>query len=69
MLVLISLLSGVTLLTYGIYLVKSGVMRVFGSQLGALIARSLSGRLWPLKALLTGVGITALVQSSNATAL
>lgn len=69
MLVLLNLLSGVALLTYGIYLVKSGVLRVFGSNLNALVAKTLQSKFWPVRAMATGVGITALVQSSNATAL
>ncbi len=69
MLLLLQLLSGVALLTFGIYLVKSGVLGVFGSSLNSLIARSMQGALWPVRAMITGFGVTALVQSSNATAL
>lgn len=69
MLLLLQLLSGVALLTFGIYLVKSGVLGVFGSSLNSLIARSMQGALWPMRAMITGFGVTALVQSSNATAL
>ena len=47
MLVLLNLLSGVALLTYGIYLVKSGVLRVFGSNLNALVAKTLQSKFWP----------------------
>lgn len=69
MLLLLQLLSGVALLTFGIYLVKSGVLGVFGSSLNSLIAKSMQGALWPVRAMITGFGVTALVQSSNATAL
>ena len=67
--ILLNLLSGVALLSFGIYLTKNGVLKACGSALNAYVARSLSSKLWPLRAVLAGLCTTALVQSSNATAM
>ena len=67
--ILLSLLSGIALLAYGIYVTKNGVLKACGSSINVYVARSLSSRLWPLRAVLAGLCTTALVQSSNATAM
>ena len=67
--ILLSLLSGIALLAYGIYVTKNGVLKACGSSINVHVARSLSSRLWPLRAVLAGLCTTALVQSSNATAM
>ncbi|CAD5106379.1 Na/Pi cotransporter family protein [Zestomonas carbonaria] len=66
MLTLLNLLSAVALLIWGTHIVRTGILRVFGSQLRTVLSRNMRRR--PL-AFLAGIGVTALVQSSNATAL
>ncbi len=63
---LLNLLAAVALLIWGTHLVRTGILRVFGANLRQLIARSVSSR---FTAVLSGVGVTAVVQSSTATAL
>jgi len=63
---LLNLLAAVALLVWGTQLVRTGILRVFGASLRQLIAHSVRT---PLAAALSGVGVTALVQSSTATAL
>ncbi len=63
---LISILAGVALLVWGTHIVRSGVLRVFGGNLRKVLADSTVNR---FHALLAGLGVTALVQSSSATAL
>jgi phosphate:Na+ symporter len=63
---LLNLLAAVALLVWGTYLVRTGILRVFGANLRQVLARSISTR--PAAAL-AGLGVTALVQSSTATAL
>ena len=66
MLTLLDLLSAIALLVWGTHIVRTGILRVFGSQLRRILSHSIN-RL-PL-AFAAGIGVTALVQSSNATAL
>ena len=63
---LLNLLAAIALLVWGTHLVRTGILRVFGANLRQLLARSMSNR---LTAAAAGVGVTALVQSSTATAL
>ena len=63
---LLDLLAAIALLVWGTHLVRTGVLRVFGSNLRQILARSMGNR---FKAALSGLGVTALVQSSTATAL
>ncbi|MES2936293.1 MAG: Na/Pi cotransporter family protein [Pseudomonadota bacterium] len=63
---LLNLLAAVALLVWGTYLVRTGILRVFGANLRHVLARSIDRR--PAAAL-AGLGVTALVQSSTATAL
>jgi phosphate:Na+ symporter len=63
---LLNLLAAISLLVWGTHLVRAGILRVFGANLRNMLAQSLSNR-WA--ALISGLGITALVQSSTATAL
>ena len=67
--VILNLLSGVALLAFAIHVTKKGVLRAFGYNINASIKRALDSRLWPLRAMFSGVFTTFLVQSSNATAL
>ena len=63
---LLNLLAAVALLVWGTHLVRAGILRVFGANLRNVLARSVGNR-W--KAAVSGLGVTALVQSSTATAL
>ncbi|WP_434457235.1 Na/Pi cotransporter family protein [Stutzerimonas urumqiensis] len=63
---LLQLLSSIALLVWGTHIVRTGILRVYGSHLRRLLGRSMSRT--PL-AFTAGIGVTALVQSSNATAL
>nr|WP_314265156.1 Na/Pi cotransporter family protein [uncultured Moellerella sp.] len=66
MLTLLDLLSSVALLVWGTHIVRTGIMRVFGADLRRILGKSTSRK---SSAFLAGIGVTALVQSSNATAL
>ncbi len=66
MLTLLDLLSAVALLIWGTHIVRTGILRVYGSQLRQVISQNMSRR--PL-AFIAGILVTALVQSSNATAM
>jgi phosphate:Na+ symporter len=65
-LVLLDLMGGVALLLWGLHMVRSGIMRAFGSELRRVLSTALSNR---FLALLAGIGVTALLQSSTATGL
>jgi phosphate:Na+ symporter len=65
-LTLLNLLSAVALLVWGTHIVRSGIMRVYGADLRRVLSRSVEKK--PM-AFLAGIGVTALVQSSNATTL
>jgi phosphate:Na+ symporter len=66
MLTLLDLLSAVALLIWGTHIVRTGILRVYGSQLRRVLSQNMSSR--PL-AFVAGILVTALVQSSNATAM
>ena len=66
MLTLLNLLSAVALLVWGTHIVRSGIMRVYGADLRRVLSRSVEKK--PM-AFLAGIGVTAMVQSSNATTL
>ncbi|MEB0039213.1 MULTISPECIES: Na/Pi cotransporter family protein [unclassified Pseudomonas] len=66
MLTLLDLLSAVALLIWGTHIVRTGILRVYGSQLRRVLSQNMSKR--PL-AFIAGIVVTALVQSSNATAM
>jgi len=63
---LLNLLAAIALLVWGTHLVRTGILRVFGANLRHILARSTSNR---YTAAISGLGVTALVQSSTATAL
>ncbi len=65
-LVLIQLAGQVGLLLWGTHMVSTGVQRGFGTELRRALERNLGNR---VQAFLTGLGITALLQSSTATGL
>ena len=66
MLTLLNLLSAVALLVWGTHIVRTGIMRVYGADLRRVLSRSVERK--PM-AFLAGIGVTTLVQSSNATTL
>ncbi|MFU9136897.1 Na/Pi cotransporter family protein [Erwinia tasmaniensis] len=66
MLTLLNLLSAVALLIWGTHIVRTGIMRVYGADLRRVLSRSVAKK--PM-AFMAGIGVTALVQSSNATTL
>lgn len=63
---LLNLLAAIALLVWGTHLVRTGILRAFGANLRNVLAHSVGSR-W--RALISGLGVTALVQSSTATAL
>ncbi|WP_047290233.1 MULTISPECIES: Na/Pi cotransporter family protein [Pseudomonas] len=66
MLTLLNLLSAVALLIWGTHIVRTGILRVYGSNLRHVIGQNMARR--PL-AFIAGILVTAMVQSSNATAM
>jgi phosphate:Na+ symporter len=64
--VLLDLMGGIALLLWGLHMVQSGVLRAYGGELRGLLARRLQHG---LTAFAAGLGLTALLQSSTATAL
>ena len=64
--ILLHLAGFVALLLWGMHMVHTGIVRAFGGNLRQMLAIGLNNR---CKAFLAGLGITALLQSSTATAL
>jgi len=64
--VVLDLMGGVALLLWGLHMVRSGIMRAFGADLRRILGPALQNR---FTAFLAGVLITAVLQSSTATAL
>ena len=65
-LTLVDLAGSVALLLWGVHMVQSGIQRAFGPNLRRLLGRALGDR-W--RAMLAGLGVTAVLQSSTATGL
>jgi phosphate:Na+ symporter len=63
---LLDLIGGVALLLWGLHMVRSGIIRAFGSDLRRTLGLALRNR---FTALFAGLGLTAVLQSSTATAL
>ena len=63
---LLNLLAAIALLVWGTRLVRTGILRVFGANLRQILAQATGNR---ATAALAGLGVTAVVQSSTATAL
>jgi phosphate:Na+ symporter len=66
MLHLLNLLAAISLLVWGTHIVRTSVLRVFGEDLRRVLAKSFSNR---IHAMLAGIGVTTIVQSSTATCL
>lgn len=64
--VLLDLMGGVALLLWGLHMVHRGILRAFGPDLRRLLGKALGNR---FNAFAAGLGLTALLQSSTATAL
>jgi phosphate:Na+ symporter len=64
--VLLDLMGGVALLLWGLHMVHSGILRAFGPDMRLWLAKGLNNR---FAAFTAGLGLTALLQSSTATAL
>ncbi|WP_334176714.1 Na/Pi cotransporter family protein [Pseudoxanthobacter sp.] len=65
-LTLIDLAGFIALLLWGVHMVQSGIQRAFGANLRHVVGRAISSR---LRAFLSGLVVTALLQSSTATGL
>jgi phosphate:Na+ symporter len=65
-LTLIDLAGSIALLLWGVHMVQSGIQRAFGPHLRRFLGRALGDR---FRALLAGLGVTAILQSSTATGL
>jgi phosphate:Na+ symporter len=63
---LVHLAGEAALLLWGLHMVQSGVERAFGGRLQAMLGTAMGN---PLRAMLAGLGVTAALQSSTATAL
>jgi phosphate:Na+ symporter len=66
MLHLLNLLAAIALLVWGTQIVRTGILRVFGENLRQVLVRSMGSR---ARAMISGLGVTSLVQSSTATCL
>ncbi len=64
--ILLDLVGGVSLLLWGLHMVRSGIVRAFGSDLRRFLGVALRNR---FLAFAVGVFVTALLQSSTATGL
>ena len=64
--ILLDLIGGVALLLWGLHMVQSGIMRAFGADLRHFLSTALGSR---FRAFVFGIGVTAALQSSTATAL
>jgi phosphate:Na+ symporter len=63
---LVNLAGSVALLLWGVHMVQTGVQRALGARLRQLLGTALRNR---VQALLAGIGVTAILQSSTATGL
>src|SRR6201997_2694665 len=64
--ILLDLVGGVALLLWGLHMVRSGIVRAYGSDLRRMLSKALRNR---LLAFLAGLLVTTLLQSSTATGL
>jgi phosphate:Na+ symporter len=64
--VLLNLLAAIALLVWGTHIVRTGVLRVFGANLRQILRASVGRR---SGAVLAGIAVTGVLQSSTATAL
>ena len=64
--IILSLLSGVALFLYGMSVMGDGLKKVAGNKLEAFLYKLTNT---PLKGILLGAGVTAIIQSSSATSV
>src|ERR1700732_456718 len=64
--VLLDLMGGVALLLWGLHMVRTGILRALGPDLRRVLPKAVGNR---FVAAAAGMGLTALLQSSTATAL
>src|SRR5205823_11756762 len=64
--ILLDLMGAVALLLWGLHMVRTGIIRAFGSSLRRVLGTALHNR---FTAFLAGMAATAVLQSSTATAL
>ena len=64
--IILSLLSGVALFLYGMSVMGDGLKKVAGNKLEAFLYKLTNT---PLKGILLGAGVTAIIQSSSATSI
>ena len=64
--ILLDLVGGVSLLLWGLHMVRSGIVRAYGSDLRRFLGAALRNRFMAFAA---GIVVTALLQSSTATGL
>ena len=64
--IVLDLMGGVALLLWGLHMVQSGVLRAFGADLRHFLGKALRSR---FRSFAFGLAITAVLQSSTATAL
>jgi phosphate:Na+ symporter len=64
--VLLDLMGGVALLLWGLHMVRTGILRALGPDLRRVLPKAVGNR---FVAVAAGLGLTALLQSSTATAL
>ena len=63
---LLNLLAAIALLVWATHIVRTGVLRLFGANLREIISRSVGNR---MRAMLAGIMVTSVLQSSTATGL
>ncbi len=63
---LLNLFAAIALLVWGTQIVRTGILRVLGENLRRVLAQSMGSQ---GKALLAGLGVTSMIQSSTATCL
>ena len=63
---ILTLLGAVTLFLFGLNLLSNGLQKVAGDGMRRILAAMTSN---PFKQILTGIGVTALIQSSTATTI
>lgn len=64
--IILNIAGGVALLLWGLHMVNTGIVRAFGTRLRRGLGKVLKK---PVQAFTAGIGVTAILQSSTATAL
>ena len=64
--VLLNLLAAIALLVWGTHIVRTGILRIYGTSLRRVLSQGVENR---FSAFLAGLGVTSVIQSSTATAL